>query len=135
MIWADPKTVRSLYGQLVREYGGVEATALLLGVSKGTVSKQMSGQAEVAFVHVGILESAVGRYPLTDLFQRRRDVEVGSGEIASLAEIAMTELGDVGPAILRLVTTGDCTSLRKEGPEVIAAIRAVLDRIGEGDDV
>lgn len=128
MFWADPITVRGIYGQLVREFGGVEAVSALLGVGKGTVSKQINGQAEIAFIHVGILEQAVGRFPLTDMMQQRRDIEIGAGETGRLAEAAMTELADVAPAILRLVTVGDPESLQKEGLEAISALQALIDR-------
>ncbi len=132
MTYTDPRIVRSIYGQLVRECGGVDAASALLGVAKGTISKQLSGQAEIGYTQVAVLEDTVGRYPLTDLLSRRREAAIGCGELGILAETAVTEVGDVAPAILRLISSGNADQLLKELPEAISALQALVDRAREG---
>ena len=39
--------IRAIYRQLVTDFGGVEAAASFFGCSKGTISKECSGDAAI----------------------------------------------------------------------------------------
>ncbi|WP_407496816.1 hypothetical protein [Pseudooceanicola sp. MF1-13] len=126
MAYSDSKVVRGIYASLVQEFGGGEAVAALLGVSKATVSKQLNENAEIAFVHVAKVEDAVGRYPLTDMLDDRRGEAAKVGERARLAELVGKELGDVPAALVRLVVAGDKDSIRKEAREAMEALERLV---------
>ncbi|MEM5542915.1 hypothetical protein WNY61_09195 [Sulfitobacter sp. AS92] len=118
--------IRSLYRQLVEDFGGFDAAAAFLGCSKGTISKQCSGDAAIGCDSYGPLEDAVGRSPITQLMAGRLKDANGAGEISSQAVQALREAADLAPAIFALLVNGDPEPLRKEGPEAMAALAELM---------
>ncbi|MAQ82228.1 MAG: hypothetical protein CMH12_03235 [Maritimibacter sp.] len=124
--------IRSLYGQLVRDFGGVEAAAFFLECSKGTVSKEVSGQAAVSIDHAVRLEDALGRWPITEVMHRRRRDADGTSDLNAIAAAALREIGDVPPAVLDLVASGETGAAQKELAEARAAIEALERALAKG---
>ncbi|RVV99720.1 hypothetical protein EKE94_03305 [Mesobaculum littorinae] len=124
--------VRALYGQLVKDFGGPVAVGAFLGISQGTVSKQTKGEATIGCEHYGPLEDELERFPITDLMDGRRDRMSGQSDVQRLAMIALKETGDLGPAVLDYIATGDPTKLRKEGPEAGSALDQLMQAIIDG---
>jgi len=118
--------IRSLYRQLVEDFGGYDAAAEFLKHSKGTISKQCKGDAAIGCDSYGPLEDEVGRWPITRLMEGRiRDMDA-EGEINVKANHALREAADLTPAIFDLVINGNAEPLRKEGPELLAALAELM---------
>ena len=64
--------VRALFKQLVRDFGGVDAAAALLGCAKGTISREVNGGLPVSIAHFCGLEDALERFPITSMLADRR---------------------------------------------------------------
>lgn len=125
--------IRSLYRQLVEDFGGFDAAAAFLGHSKGTISKQCSGDAAIGCDSYGPLEDAVGRWPITLLMSGRLKDTDRAGQISKQADQALREASDLAPAIFALLINGDAEPLRKEGPELQAALTELLRSVDAGD--
>lgn len=126
--------IRSLYRQLVDDFGGFDAAAAFLGHSKGTISKQCSGDAAIGCDSYGPLEDAVGRWPITLLMSGRLKDTDRAGQISKQADQALREASDLAPAIFALLIHGNAEPLRKEGPELQAALAELLRSVDAGDD-
>ena len=98
--------IRSLYRQLVEDFGGFDAAAAFLGHSKGTISKQCSGDAAIGCDSYGPLEDAVGRWPITLLMSGRLKDTDRAGQISKQADQALREASDLAPAIFPKGITG-----------------------------
>lgn len=118
--------IRSLYRQLIEDFGGFDAAAAFLGCSKGTISKQCSGDAAIGCESYGPLEDALGRAPITRLMAGRLSDADGPRAISSQADQALREAADLAPAIFALLVNNDPEPLRKEGPEAIAALAELM---------
>lgn len=125
----DGPVIRSLYKQLVGDFGGVDAAAAFLGCSKGTISKEISGQLNPATGHWGKLEDALDRYPITSLLEDRRRERRESGKSIELIRQLIKENGDVPDAVFKLIETGDATAAIKEIRESIAAGKSLLEKL------
>ncbi len=125
--------IRSLYRQLVEDFGGFDAAAAFLGHSKGTISKQCSGDAAIGCDSFGPLEDAVGRWPITLLMSGRLKDTDRAGQISKQADQALREASDLAPAIFALLIDGNAEPLRKEGPELQAALAELLRSVDAGD--
>ena len=122
----DGAAIRALYRQLVDDFGGFDAVAAFLKCSKGTISKQCSGDAAIGAEHFGALEDAVGRWPITRLmFGRLADGGL-AGSLSVQAQQTLREAADLTPAIFSLLINGDAGPIQKEGPEAIAALADLL---------
>jgi hypothetical protein len=124
--------IRSLYRQLVEDFGGFDAAAAFLGHSKGTISKQCSGDAAIGCDSYGPLEDAVGRWSITLLMSGRLKDTDRAGQISKQADQALREASDLAPAIFALLIDGDAEPLRKEGPELQAALAELLRSVDAG---
>ena len=124
--------IRSLYRQLVEDFGGFDAAATFLGHSKGTISKQCSGDAAIGCDSYGPLEDAVGRWPITLLMHGRLKDTDRAGQISKQADQALREASDLAPAIFALLIEGNAEPLRKEGPELQAALAELLRSVDAG---
>jgi len=124
--------IRSLYRQLVEDFGGFDAAAAFLGHSKGTISKQCSGDAAIGCDSYGPLEDAVGRWPITLLMSGRLKDTDRAGQISKQADQALREASDLAPAIFALLIEGNAEPLRKEGPELQAALAELLRSVDAG---
>jgi len=118
--------IRSLYRQLVDDFGGFEAAAAFLKCSKGTLSKQCSGDAAIGPEHFGALEDAVGRWPITRLLFGRLAERGLPVELSQQAQQALREAADLTPAIFSLLIHGDAGPIQKEGPEAMASLADLL---------
>ena len=127
--------IRTIYGQLVKDFGGMDAAAALLGVAKSTVSKQASGDLPLQVHHWAALEDALGRFPITDMLAARRSTCPKRDNINRLIDEALRELADVAPAMFSMLSAGDTTSLRKEVPEAQAALNALISAVHSMDEV
>lgn len=125
--------IRSLYRQLVEDFGGFDAAAAFLGHSKGTISKQCSGDAAIGCDSYGPLEDAVGRWPITLLMSGRLKDTDRAGQISKQADQALREASDLAPAIFALLIEGNAEPLRKEGPELQAALAELLRSVDAGE--
>jgi len=124
--------IRSLYRQLVEDFGGFDAAAAFLGHSKGTISKQCSGDAAIGCDSYGPLEDAVGRWPITRLMFDRLKGTDAAGQVNTQADQALREAADLAPAIFALLVDGDPEPLRKEGPEAMAALAELMRSVNSG---
>jgi hypothetical protein len=127
--------IRTIYGQLVKDFGGMDAAAALLGVAKSTISKQASGDLPLQVHHWAALEDALGRFPITDMLAARRSTCPKRDNINRLIDEALRELADVAPAMFSMLSAGDTTSLRKEVPEAQAALNALISAVHSMDEV
>ncbi|HDZ82788.1 MAG TPA: hypothetical protein ENH56_16355 [Roseobacter sp.] len=118
--------IRSLYRQLVDDFGGFDAAATFLKCSKGTLSKQCHGDAAIGPEHFGALEDAVGRWPITRLLFGRLADGGFSVSLSRQAQDTLREAADLTPAIFALLINGDAGPILKEGPEAIAALADLL---------
>ncbi len=126
--------IRSLYRQLIEDFGGFDAAAAFLNHSKGTLSKQCSGDAAIGCDSYGMLEDAVGRWPITRLMSNRLKGTDGAGHISMQAHQTLREAADLGPAIFDLLINADAEPLRKEGPELLAVLTELLQSVNaEGE--
>lgn len=125
--------VRALYGQLVRDFGGVEAAAALLDCSKGTISREVSGNGGmgVSVAHFCALEDALGRYPITSMLAGRSDAaRAAQVPVGDLVRRVVSENGDVARVAVDLLCSGaDGADLAKELREAIEAQQALLDQL------
>ncbi|HBR41796.1 hypothetical protein [Sulfitobacter sp. UBA4523] len=118
--------IRSLYRQLVDDFGGFDAAAAFLKCSKGTLSKQCHGDAAIGPEHFGALEDAVGRWPITRLLFGRLAERGLPVELSQQAQQALREAADLTPAIFSLLIHGDAGPIQKEGPEAMASLADLL---------
>ena len=125
--------IRSLYRQLVDDFGGFDAAAAFLGHSKGTISKQCAGDAAIGCDSYGPLEDAVGRKPITTLMAGRDGGLLGATPINAQADQALREAADLAPAVFALLVNGDPEPLRKEGPEAMAALAELMRSVNGGE--
>ncbi|MBR9766144.1 MAG: hypothetical protein GYB53_22180 [Rhodobacteraceae bacterium] len=127
----DGPAVRALYGQLVRDFGGVEAAAALLGCGKGTVSREVNGSLPVAISHFCALEDELGRFPIsTMLMQRSEASRAAQAPLGELMQRVVAENGDVARLVVKaLCGGGETGSLAKELREAIEAQQQLLDQV------
>lgn len=123
----DPKVIRPLFRQLVKDFGSYDATAAVLGVNKGNIAKMIAGDLPIHSQHWAALEDATGRYPITDAFWRRKAGRDDRSDIVRLAELVLDEQGDIPGAILHLVAHGDTSRIAKEGPELVSALTRLIE--------
>ena len=129
-VYSGP-AVRALYGQLVRDFGGVEAVAALLGCSKGTISREVNGGMPVSIAHYCALEDELGRFPIsTMLMQRSEASRSAQAPLGDLMERVVAENGDVAQMVVKaLCGGGPGGSLAKELREAIEAQQQLLDHV------
>ncbi|MBT9384497.1 hypothetical protein KM176_11560 [Pseudooceanicola sp. CBS1P-1] len=128
--------IRALFGQMVRDFGGVEAAAALLGCSKGTISKQCNDQMPIPTRHWAAMEDELGRWPITDMLADRRAGRGAKGILQERAAQVIAENGDVANAIFRLLGGGAVDLAVKELREAISAsqdLLALLETEGRKD--
>lgn len=118
-VWVGP-AIPAIYGHLVRDFGGCDAAAVFLGIAKGTISKQIAGDAAIAAQHFGPLEDALERWPITDLLAGRAAREDLQGDPLAMVRSASAEVADLGAVFLDLVTQ------RWDDPDVSQRARAEL---------
>ena len=121
--------IRTIYGQLVKDFGGMDAAAALLGVAKSTISKQASGDLPLQVHHWAALEDALGRFPITDMLAARRSTCPKRDNINRLIDEALREQADIAPAIFAMLSSGDATALRKEGAEAQSALSSLMEAV------
>lgn len=126
--------IRSLYEQLVADFGGNTAVGAYLKISPGTVTKQIHGEAAIGADHFGALEDKLGRWPITDLMANRKGAGDRRSDVHAQAAQAMREAADLGPAIFSLLVDGNPEPLRKEAPELQSALATLLGSIGAAEE-
>lgn len=130
----DPKVIRPLFRQLVKDFGSYDAAGAVLGINKGNITKMIAGDLPIHTHHWGALEDATGRYPITDAFWGRKAVRDGQSDVVRLAELVLDEHGDIPSAILQLVTRGDASRIAKEGPELVSALTRLIEAARREED-
>ena len=80
-----------------------------------------------------MLEDAVGRWPITRLMADRLKNADAAGQISTKANQTLREAADLAPAIFDLLIHGNADPLRKEGPELQAALTDLLRSVNVAD--
>lgn len=100
-------TYSRMFAGMVKRLGGVEAAAAVIeahtgACSKGTVSKQCSGQASVSVDSMVAIEDALRSFPFTNhLFERVGAGGVTGQPLQTLASAASIECGEALGALIR----------------------------------
>lgn len=121
--------IRAIYKQLVNDFGGYDAAAAFLECSKGTISKEISGAMSANIAHICALEDALGRWPVTDMLAGRVERNDDADDLAKTLQGLMKEVGDIGPAIVEFMQTGDAAALGKEAREAVDVLTTALSQI------
>lgn len=127
--------IRSLYAQLVHDYGGYDAAAAVLNLNKGTISKQIDGTANIAPVHFATLEDHLGRYPITNLLAGRAGRKDAVCDKTKAALALIKESGEANAAIAAVLAGGDAKAAIKELQESLDATKVALAAlVAEADE-
>ncbi len=118
--------VRTMYRRLIDRYGGMDAAAALIGVTKTTISRQCSGDQPIRVEHFCPLEDAVEFWPITELLHARIAGRGTTGDLARVSAQMLRELGDVPAACLEMMASGEIEAARIEAQEALAAIEHFL---------
>lgn len=139
---SDRDMIRAFMARLVEKAGGVDAAAALIGarmghgVSKGTISKRMSGELDWPLVEIRALEQAVGdacvsRWIAGDL----PEVAQAQSMMAAVGD-AVREHGEAVSAVLAVAMGGGnaAVALREmdEAAHALGRLRATLGAVVEG---
>jgi hypothetical protein len=131
--WASMKSI-------VGWFGCLDAAAETIngrwggGVSKGTISRKMSGTLDWTIADVIALEDAVGRYPVTRIMARRLEnkPELNAENLVSQSGAIAKESGEAVAAILtaeQSPNTGAKAVAITEIDEAIYALRQARARL------
>ncbi len=131
---------RGIFQGLVRQVGGVEAAAAIIGARacgaghKGTVSKMCSGSIGVTVEAAAALEEAAGCYPVTEyLTARRGDGIAAGGSFSDLAAQTALAAGVTHSALVRAMgpaSAGGITITAAEAAGIIASASTLADAVG-----
>lgn len=130
---------------LIQAHGCLDSVAALISarfgrsVSKGTISKCMSGALHWSLADVIALEDAAGQYPITRILMQRlgSEVNVPVGDLMGHIGVISKEAGEAVAAVARAVQSADADGRAQAMVEIeqaIAALQsahALLDREGE----
>lgn len=131
----ETPALRQTFASLVRKAGGGAAVVMVIkemtgrSMSEGTLTKIKSGDMRFDWELGFILEDVVGEYPIRAHLDARRQEACGKSDLQIIAEAALREIGEVPATVLHGVATGDFEPLLKEGPEGLAALQALLNRV------
>jgi len=124
---------------LVSSYGSFDAVVSLLeargyrGAHKGTISLKATGQRDWSVADVIALEDALGRYPVTDMLQRRKATRaLPSGDLISDGSAIARESGEAIAAILAAAQSSradETADAIREVDDAIAALRNARARL------
>lgn len=132
----DRVMIRAFMAGLIERAGGLDAAAAAIGarlgaeVSKGTVSKRMSGQLDWPLVEVMALEDAVGD-PCVRRWLARSLPEAGQAAslMQGVADLSR-EHGEAVGAVLDLAAGRGCPDrARKEVADALVALSALAARL------
>ncbi|WP_323041125.1 hypothetical protein [Gemmobacter sp.] len=132
----DRVILRAFMAGLIDRAGGVDAAAAAIGarlgaeVSKGSISKRMSGQLDWPLVEIMALEDAVGD-PCVRRWLARSLPEVGQAQslMQGVAEAAR-EHGEAVAAVMELAAGKGCEGrARKEIADALVALKALAARM------
>jgi len=131
----ETPALRQTFASLVKKAGGGAAVVMVIkemtgrNMSEGTLTKIKSGDMRFDWELSFILEDVVGEYPIRAHLDARRQDACGKSDLQIVAEAALREIGEVPAAVLHGVATGDFEQLLKEGPEGMAALQDLLNRV------
>ncbi|MEP2717326.1 hypothetical protein [Pseudophaeobacter sp.] len=131
----ETPALRQTFASLVKKAGGGAAVVMVIKemtgrcMSEGTLTKIKSGDMRFDWELGFILEDVVGEYPIRAHLDARRQEACGKSDLQIIAEAALREIGEVPAAVLHGVTTGNFDPLLKEGPEGMAALQDLLNRV------
>lgn len=131
----ETPALRQTFASLVKKAGGGAAVVMVIKemtgrcMSEGTLTKIKSGDMRFDWELSFILEDVVGEYPIRAHLDARRQEACGKSDLQIIAEAALREIGEVPAAVLHGVTTGNFDPLLKEGPEGMAALQDLLNRV------
>lgn len=136
----ETPALRQTFASLLRKAGGGAAVVMVIKemtgrcMSEGTLSKIKNGDMRFDWELGFILEDVVGQYPIRAHLNARRQDACGKSDLQIVAEAALREIGDVPAAVLHGVATGDFAPLLKEGPEGLAALQDLMNRVKVAQD-
>lgn len=124
--------IRALMAGLIRQAGGVEASAALIGqklgreISKGSISKRQAGQLDWPLVEILALEDVLCTHSVRRwLFRSLPEIAEGQDLMHGLAAVTK-ESGEAMTAVLRMIAgEGDRAKARAEVQEALEALRAL----------
>ncbi|WP_406720413.1 hypothetical protein RPE78_09530 [Thioclava litoralis] len=128
----ESAALRAMFASLVQHAGKGPAVVAAIRettgrqMSEGTLSKIISGEGRFDWNLAFQLEEIAGRFPIRTMLMARVPSDPVKAQFDELAVRTMKEVGDIGPALLDAVRTGDFTKLDKEGPEAVTAITAAM---------
>lgn len=138
----DRTVISTTVAALIQRIGCMDAVVEILGtrwghsVSKGTISKKMSGDLDWTVADVVAIEDAVGDYPVTRLLMRRTTAtEASSVPLVAQAAIISKECGEALSAVLGAVSscqTQDQARAITEIDEAIAALKQARANLEQG---
>lgn len=138
---SDRDVIRAFMAQLVERAGGVDPAAVIIGarlgteVSKGSISKRMSGHLEWPLVEIMALEDALGN-PCVRRWLARSLPEVAEGQslMQGVADAAR-EHGEALSAVMDFKSgRGSRDHARKEVSEALAASMRLAALIEGGEE-
>lgn len=137
---SDRAMIRAFMAGLVERAGGVDAAAALIGarngaeVSKGSISKRLTGHLDWPLVEIMALEDAVGD-PCVRRWLARSLREIAEGQsLMQAAAEAVREHGEAVSAVMDFAAgRGTRADARKEVSESVTA-SARLAALMEGTD-
>lgn len=130
------RLARAAMKALVQSFGCYDAVASTIHgrfgipVSRGTISKKMSGHLEFTLPDIIALQEAAGRHPVTDILSRQRanqPDDPGDNLINHGASITK-ECGEASVATLRAAQAARCADTRAEARNEIAEAINALNR-------
>lgn len=134
----ERRMISGFMADLVSEAGGVDAAAALIGarlgreVSKGTISKRLSGQAEWPLTEILALERAVGKPSVSRWLAGGVPEVAAARDVAAAVGTAMREHGEAMGAALALLSGGDRAAALRELSEAGVALAALVATVADG---
>lgn len=103
-------------------------------VSKGTLSKRLSGQLGWPIEEIAALEDAAGQYPVTRMMARRLSArpQTAAGCVYAASGVVSKEVGEAVSATLRAAQSadaGDWAEAVREAAEAEAAARHLREAL------
>ena len=133
----DGPAIRSIYAQLVHDFGGYDAAAAVLNLNKGTIKKQIDGTANIGPAHFATLEDSLGRYPITNLLAGREGRSDNATDRSKALMDLVRESGEATLAVAGVLAGGadaDTKAAIKELQEALDAGKAAMDALLAGGD-
>lgn len=131
-------TLNAIMRSLVDQLGGVDASSAIISerwsrpVSKGTISRRLSGEWDWTVCDIIALQEAAQRRPVYDWFESFDGSAAAKEDAMAAAAFTNVEFGQANAALMTAKTPEDRARAAKEWRDVAEGAERVIDALEGG---